>query len=119
VYTIIYFFIGLAISMIDPINILCYVVAGSIAKNRNQALICGLIAAFLMLILVVLLAQHEMRQLNALDLTTRFTGTLLGSFAVFYIKQALKKSRDDKATVTEDTAVTNEKNEENRDKTSS
>ena len=113
---LIYFSIIMIISMIDPINIICYTLAGLFSKNIKQAAIGGTIATIAMLILVVIIAQRE---ISPLDFLAKFTGTLLGTLAVFYTKKALKKSRDDNATIIENTAVTNEKNEENRDRTSS
>ena len=91
------------ISMIDPINMICYVLAGSVAKNIKQALIGSTIATIAMLILVVIMAQQE---ISPLSFVARFTGTLLGSIAAFYIKKAIKISLNRNAIVAEDNAVT-------------
>lgn len=92
---LIYFTIIMIISMIDPINIICYSLAGLFSKNIKQALIGGMIATIAMLILVVIIAQRE---ISPLDFLAKFSGTLLGSLAVFYIKQTVKKSRNKVAT---------------------
>ena len=88
-----YFGVRFVVSLIDPINIIFFVLVGLFSKNIRQCIIGSIIAGTLLRIFVSLVAMQEQSQISGNHHFAALFSTVCGSAAIYFLSNWFKRQK--------------------------